>query len=271
MSLVPGRAIAEALHTLAGRTGRFGRLPVSAIAGSLIESELFGHKKGSFTGATDRPGWLEKCSANGTLVLDDLNQIDLMHLPKLLQALEERKIARVGDDAPINVSGTMVVVTSNEDLATKKGFPLDVLERLSRHVIRVPDISSRLPDIPNLTRHFLLQQQPAAAAIREYRFQIAAKIRAWGHVDEGVSVRSIRNEIETLVRESQDVSAVIENRDSRQMQLLAVIQKLCPGGETPIKAQVATELGIGKSTLSDPNTRYGKAWLDLAARGKIPL
>ena len=87
--------------------------------------------------------------------------------------------------------------------------------------------------------------------------------------DDVLSVRSIRNEIGALVRESQDVTDVIENRDPHEQKILAAIQKLYPTGKRPVKARVAAEIGSGKSTLSDTSTQYGNAWSALEAKGEI--
>jgi len=260
-------AIAKALHDLACRTGEFVRLNMSAITAGLVESALFGHEKGAFTGATEeKRGAFEEC-VDGTLVLDDLNHMNREHLTKLLQALEERTITRVGANTPVVVKTTMVVVTSNVNLAELDNFPPDVLERMHRHVIKVPDMISRVSDVPNLTQHFF-NQEPGCEEIAGYRFQIAKKLRMWAR-DDVLSVRSIRNEIGALVRESQDVTDVIENRDPHEQKILATIQKLYPTGERPVKARVAAEIGIGKSTLSDTSTQYGNAWSALEAKGEI--
>ena len=262
-------AIAKALHDLGGRTGKFRRMNISAHSDELILSELYGHGKGAFTGAKqDRKGWFEKCSKNGTLVLDDLNHMNPDHQSKLLHALEERKISKIGNDKPIDVSGTMVIVTSNEDLAQKDAFQADLLERISTHVFKIPELIFRVTDVANLTRHFM-DQQPLSNEISPFRFQIAWKLRKWAQ--EGIlTVRALRNEIEHLTQDSQNISAIIENRDPYEQKILAAIEELYPNGEKPVKARVAEKLVITRSHLSYKETLWWKAWKNLEERGEIP-
>ncbi len=263
-------AIAKAIHDLGGREGRFYRLNVSAISEHLVESALFGHRKGAFTGATDdQDGWFEACSNNGTLVLDDINYLAEKQRPKLLQVLEERTFTKVGDVDPISGAGAMIVVTSNQSLATLEGFQTDLLERINQHVVQVPDVLFRVSDIPNLVRHFVDQQSGIKEASK-YRFQIARKLRQWGQEDR-LSVRTIRNEIGSFCRESQgDLAEVLKVHDHHVDRVLGAILRLCPNGEPVKKSQVAAELGIGKSTLSDTSTKFGNAWTVLEANGEIP-
>ena len=264
-------AIAKALHDLGGRTGKFRRMNISAASNELIQSELYGYVKGAFTGAEeDRKGWFEKCSKNGTLVLDDLNHMNPDHQSKLLHALEEREISKIGDDTPIDISDTMVIVTSNEDLAQKDAFQSDLLERISTHVLKIPELLFPVPDVANLTRHFMAQQ-PLSNEISPFRFQIAWKLRRWAQ--EGIlTVRALKNEIENLARESQsDFSAIIENRDPYEQKILAAIEELYPNGEKPVKARVAEKLGIAAPTLSANDSPWGRAWKKLTEEGKVPF
>lgn len=208
--------IARTLHDLAARK-MFRDLNASALPENLAESELFGHVKGAFTGATnDRDGLLEECSENGTFLLNDLNHMNPTHLPKLLQVLEERSIAKIGYSKPIDISGAMIVITSNEDLDTKQGFPPDLLERISPHVFRMPDLVSRVRDVPNLTR-YCLEEEAGSEEIAQFQFQVARKLRMWAHEDM-LSVRSISNEIAGLCRRSQgDLSELLSNPDEGRL------------------------------------------------------
>ena len=129
----------------------------AAIPTELIESELFGHEKGSFTSAVkQRIGKFEQAHG-GTLFLDEIGDMSLSAQAKVLRALQEGKITRVGGDKDINVD-VRVVAATNKDLLKEvddKSFRLDLYHRLSVIIIHVPSLNDRREDIPALVQHFL--------------------------------------------------------------------------------------------------------------------
>ena len=129
----------------------------AAIPGELIESELFGHEKGSFTSAIkQRIGKFEQASG-GTLFLDEIGDMSLSAQAKVLRALQEGKITRVGGDKEISVD-VRVIAATNKDLlqeVTEKNFRLDLYHRLSVILIHVPSLNERRDDIPLLVEKFL--------------------------------------------------------------------------------------------------------------------
>ncbi|MGH2643344.1 MAG: sigma-54-dependent transcriptional regulator [Chitinophagaceae bacterium] len=129
----------------------------AAIPSELIESELFGHEKGSFTSAIkQRIGKFEKANG-GTLFLDEVGDMSLSAQAKVLRALQEGKITRVGGEKEINVD-VRVIAATNKDLlkeVEEKNFRLDLYHRLSVIIIHVPSLNDRVDDIPILTEHFL--------------------------------------------------------------------------------------------------------------------
>lgn len=129
----------------------------AAIPGELIESELFGHEKGSFTSAIkQRIGKFENAH-QGTLFLDEVGDMSLSAQAKVLRALQEGKITRVGGEKEINVD-VRVIAATNKDLlkeVEEKNFRLDLYHRLSVIIIHVPSLNERLDDIPLLTDQFL--------------------------------------------------------------------------------------------------------------------
>jgi len=131
----------------------------AAIPTELIESELFGHEKGSFTSAVkQRIGKFEQAHG-GTLFLDEIGDMSLNAQAKVLRALQEGKITRVGGDKDINVD-VRVVAATNKDLLREvddKTFRLDLYHRLSVIIIHVPSLNERRDDIPALVEHFLHQ------------------------------------------------------------------------------------------------------------------
>ena len=129
----------------------------SAIPKDLIESTLFGHERGAFTGATDRHrGSFEQADA-GTIFLDELGELDLSLQPKLLRVLENREIKRVGGDRTIPVN-VRVVAATNRDLRSMVNegtFREDLYYRLSVVAVDLPSLRERPEDIPLLVEHFL--------------------------------------------------------------------------------------------------------------------
>ncbi|MEP6627777.1 MAG: sigma 54-interacting transcriptional regulator, partial [Ginsengibacter sp.] len=125
--------------------------------GELIESELFGHEKGSFTSAVkQRIGKFEQANG-GTLFLDEIGDMSLNAQAKVLRALQEGKITRVGADRDINVD-VRVIAATNKDLLKEvenKNFRLDLYHRLGVIIVHVPSLNDRTSDIPLLIEHFL--------------------------------------------------------------------------------------------------------------------
>jgi two-component system, NtrC family, nitrogen regulation response regulator NtrX len=149
--------VAKWIHHLSARTdGRMVEVNCAAIPGELIESELFGHEKGSFTGATkQRIGTFEQADG-GTLFLDEIGDMSLSAQAKVLRALQENKITRVGGDRPIAVN-VRVVAATNKDLIEqieKSNFREDLYHRLSVILIHVPPLRERREDVPIITKHF---------------------------------------------------------------------------------------------------------------------
>ena len=129
----------------------------SAITDSLLESEFFGHKKGSFTGAiTDKMGFFEVCN-KGTLFLDEIADMPLNLQAKLLRTTEEKVITRVGDTIPIHTDFRVISATNQdlEKLVDKKQFRLDLLHRLNTLHIHIPPLRERPDDIKPLLIHFV--------------------------------------------------------------------------------------------------------------------
>jgi formate hydrogenlyase transcriptional activator len=150
--------IARAIHHRSRRGEReLVKLNCSAIPGGLLESELFGHERGAFTGAvTQKVGWLELAD-QGTLFLDEIGDIALELQPKLLRVLQEGEFERVGSTRTKKVD-TRLVAATNRDLATmvaEKQFRSDLYYRLNVFPIEVPPLRDRAEDIPLLVRHFV--------------------------------------------------------------------------------------------------------------------
>lgn len=150
--------VARWLHEKSNRSsGPMVEVNCAAIPGELIESELFGHEKGSFTSAIkQRIGKFEQASG-GTLFLDEIGDMSLGAQAKVLRALQEGKITRVGADKDINVD-VRVVAATNKDLLKEvddKNFRLDLYHRLGVIIVHVPSLNDRREDIPALIDYYL--------------------------------------------------------------------------------------------------------------------
>ena len=150
--------IAAAFHTQSQRSrGSFIRINCSAIPHELIESELFGYKKGAFTGADrDKRGLIEAANG-GTLLLDEIAEMPAHLQTKLLRVLQERKLRRVGDEREIDVSFRLLSATNRNTSALLENDLLrkDLYFRISTIKIKVPPLRERLDDVPLIARHFL--------------------------------------------------------------------------------------------------------------------
>jgi DNA-binding NtrC family response regulator len=155
--------LAEAIHEAGPRAkGPFVVLDCASIPPTLVESELFGHVKGSFTGAhADRPGAFEQAEG-GTIFMDEIGELPLDMQPKLLRALEERMVKRVGGRAVIKLD-VRVIAATNRDLraeANRGAFRSDLYYRLNVFKVELPPLRERREDIPLLIQSFYEQQRP---------------------------------------------------------------------------------------------------------------
>jgi two-component system nitrogen regulation response regulator NtrX len=149
--------VAAAIHNASPRRDRaFVRVNCAAIPRDLVESEMFGHEKGSFTGATERRIGRFELAHTGTLLLDEVGDLGPEAQAKLLRAIEAREIERVGGSQPIRID-VRIIAATNKDLAravTENRFREDLFFRLNVIPLQVPPLRERPSDIPVLVRHF---------------------------------------------------------------------------------------------------------------------
>jgi transcriptional regulator with GAF, ATPase, and Fis domain len=192
--------VARWIHQKSARNGgSLVEVNCAAIPGELIESELFGHEKGSFTSAVkQRIGKFEQANG-GTLFLDEIGDMSLNAQAKVLRALQEGKITRVGADRDINVD-VRVIAATNKDLLKEvenKNFRLDLYHRLGVIILHVPNLNERSSDIPLLVDRFLTDiateyGQPKKA-IDKKALEHFQKYKWTGNV------RELRNVVERLI------------------------------------------------------------------------
>jgi DNA-binding NtrC family response regulator len=192
--------VARSLHDFSGRKKMpFIEVNCAAIPAELIESELFGHEKGAFTSAVkDKKGKFQLASG-GTLFLDEIGDMSLSAQAKVLRALQENVIQRVGSEKDIKVD-CRVLAATNKDLRKEIDagrFREDLFHRLAVIIIHVPSLNERADDIPLLANHFL-KMVCADQGIPAKKFNEEA-LEALKKVDWTGNIRELRNIIERLV------------------------------------------------------------------------
>ncbi len=192
--------VARMIHAGSGRAGQtLVEVNCAAIPSELIESELFGHMKGSFTGAVkDRAGKFEQADG-GTLFLDEIGDMSLDAQTKVLRALQESEICRVGSDKTIKVN-VRVLAATNKDLAAEIAagrFREDLYHRLNVIPIHVPALDERKEDIPELVEYFC-EQICGEQGVKVKTFEAAA-VKALQERNWPGNIRELRNVVERLI------------------------------------------------------------------------
>ncbi len=191
---------AKAIHAQSNRqNGPFVAVNCAALSETLLESELFGHEKGSFTGAEKRREGRFLAADGGTLFLDEIGEMPLSMQPKLLRALQEREIQRVGGDRPVRVD-VRIIAATNRDLlqeVEENRFRQDLFYRLNVVTLTMPPLRERVEDIPNLAMHFL-RQFAEKNGKRVKGFTPAAMDKLLKHEWPG-NVRELENAVERAV------------------------------------------------------------------------
>jgi transcriptional regulator with GAF, ATPase, and Fis domain len=192
--------VARAIHRASRRSkGPCVAVNCAALTETLIESELFGHEKGAFTGATEKKAGRFEMADKGTLFLDEVGELPLGLQTKFLRVLEERRFERVGGQKAIEVD-VRVVAATNRDLAemVKRGtFREDLYYRLSVITIEVPPLRDRLDDVPLLAEHFLARLRGQAA--RRITGFAPDALAAMTRYSWPGNVRELRNAVERAI------------------------------------------------------------------------
>ena len=206
--------VARSLHALSDRASEpYVEVNCAAIPSELIESELFGHEKGSFTSAVKQHKGKFEQADRGTLFLDEIGDMSLAAQAKVLRVLQENKLSRVGSDTDIKVD-VRVIAATNKDLSKEieaGNFREDLYHRLSVIVIKVPSLDERREDIPLLIDYFCGQLADETALPRKTFSPEAVSLlqqRSW----KG-NIRELRNVVERLLILGDDVVSVQNVKD----------------------------------------------------------
>jgi DNA-binding NtrC family response regulator len=197
--------VARAIHEKSQRHDHpFITLNCAAVPAELIESELFGHEKGAFTGAAVRHVGKFEQADGGTLFLDEIGDMPIAMQAKLLRVLEEGEVERVGGDKPIKVNVRVVVATHRnlEDLVKQNAFRRDLFHRIYVFPLTLPPLHERTEDFPELVSHFA-RQVAGQNSWKEKPFteDAIAELRKYGWPG---NVRELRNVVERLILLASD-------------------------------------------------------------------
>jgi DNA-binding NtrC family response regulator len=202
--------VSRAIHDLSSRrAGPFIALDCGAIPESLIESELFGHKKGAFTGAVESHPGVFDLAQGGTLLLDEISSLPLLMQTRLMRVVEAREFRRIGGTHTRRLTAR-IIASSNvslEQMIEKKEFRADLYYRLSEYPLVIPPLRERKEDIPDLVRHFLdierREQRTSVTGISEEGLDLLQ------HQDWPGNVRELRNAIRHALVLNMDQNGMI--------------------------------------------------------------
>ncbi|PYT82605.1 MAG: hypothetical protein DMG41_32970 [Acidobacteria bacterium] len=192
--------LARAIHNLSPRRQRaFVRLNCAAIPSGLVESELFGHEKGAFTGALMQKQGRFELADHGTLFLDEIGDISLELQPKLLRALQEREFERLGSTKTIRVDVRLIAATHRDlqSMIRNNQFREDLFYRLNVFPIEIPPLRERREDIPLLVHHFVLRHSRQMQ--KRVKFVPKQAMEALVNAEWPGNIRELENFIERCV------------------------------------------------------------------------
>jgi formate hydrogenlyase transcriptional activator len=264
--------IARAIHDRSRRKDRtFVKLNCAAIPTGLLESELFGHERGAFTGAiTQKLGRLELAD-QGTLFLDEVGDIPLEIQPKLLRALQEREFERLGSTRTKKIDVRLVAATNRnlDKMIEDREFRSDLYYRLNVFPIRIPPLRERPEDIPLLVRYFAqkygrrmekkIESIPAAALKQLANWNWPGNIRELENFIERAVILTHGTALEVPVSELRRTSAAVSSpipRESREHdEILRVLRET--RGRVAGPNGAATRMGIKRTTLISRMKKLG--------------
>jgi two-component system, NtrC family, response regulator AtoC len=259
--------LAKTLHRLSGRSGRVLGINCAALSEALLESELFGHRRGAFTGAVESKPGLLQAAAGGTVLLDEIGDMAPGVQAKLLRAIETREVLPVGDVRPVAIDVRFLAATHRDllALADKGGFRQDLYYRLAGVTLEIPPLRERQDQIAGLAGTLL-----ADAAVRSGRaapaITAAAAAALSAHPWPG-NVRELRNVVERALLLSRGADIGVEHivfdvsgeaasppppPDDDRSRILAALEA-CAGNQT----HAARMLGMSRTAFVQRLNRHG--------------
>src|SRR5271165_680102 len=267
--------VARALHALSGRSkGSFVKVNCAAIPASLLESELFGHEKGSFTGAVAQKIGRFELAHHGTLFLDEIGEMPLELQPKLLRAIQDQEFERVGGNRTIRTDVRFVAAT-NRDLKAMvedNKFRADLYYRLHVFPLNVPPLRERREDVPLLTRYFVqrhahrmgrnIETIPASALDALTRYDWPGNIRELQNLLERSVILTHGSTLQVAMPELMETAAPASPRSRNSEASLALERERIIKALEEAKGQVggpdgaAARLGLKRTTLQNRMQKY---------------
>jgi DNA-binding NtrC family response regulator len=263
--------IARAIHDASRRSGRYVTVNCAALAPELVESELFGHVRGSFSGASgSRPG-LFRSAHKGTLLLDEVGELPLAIQAKLLRVVELGEVRGIGEDEPVPVDVRIIAATNRDlDVMVESGeFRRDLLHRIVATRIRPPPLRDRIEDLPMLFAHFLAEEKMTAGAgavellLGQSWAGNVRELRNFARAGAASARRAERDEVL-----EDDVAVILpavsptEVPGSLKARIVAALTS-CEGNVT----RAARELGMARSGFYEALKRFGLEAASFRKRG----
>ncbi|MEE9395986.1 MAG: sigma-54 dependent transcriptional regulator, partial [Methylococcales bacterium] len=229
--------VAQEIHRKSDRSEfNFVELDCCSLHEQLFESELFGHERGSFTGANSRKQGLIESAENGTLFLDEIGEIEGSIQAKLLRILESGQFRRLGGTKDLKANVRIVAATNKklEEMSAEGSFRLDLFYRLSAFILQVPPLRERREDIPDLVNYFILNHDFS----RRFNKEVSPKaMEELIRYDWPGNVRELKNVVERAIILSGDQKNVL------------------PSHLTFATTQTSVPMGISLSFDSDPTLK----------------
>ena len=255
--------VARALHKNSGRSGELVSVNCAALPETLLESMLFGHEKGAFTSAEARYiGQFERAH-KGTLFLDEIGEMPLLMQPKLLRAIEDNKIERIGGEKPILID-VRIIAATNRDLAQAvkdRTFREDLYYRLDVAAIALPSLSERREDIEMLVAHFLEKHRGASKLkVLKVAARTHSLLKAYSWPG---NVRELENVIERAVSLARDGVLLPRHLRKNIRTYRKQHTNISEAIDTPENGQiVGRPLGATLEEVEETFIRETLAWLD---------
>jgi DNA-binding NtrC family response regulator len=267
--------VARAIHFTGSHRGKaLVTVDCSAITPTLIESELFGHAKGSFTGADRHKVGLLQAANGGTIFLDEIGELPISSQAKLLRALQEKEIRPVGSTDRIQISARVIAATNRDlEMGVRAGtFRQDLYFRLNVIQIKLPALREHSADIPLLVAHFLNKFSHPLRPVRAISEEALRKLMAYSWPG---NIRELENTVEcalalssSVILQAGDLPAKLRVREVHlvpenvgplsinEIERIAILRAMDETGDDKLEA--ARILGIGKTTLYRKLKEYSK-------------